>query len=1069
MLILLGGLPEVYAQDFFEHAPSVALTADTLPCPDWEITPTPGFVRKADRKWNIQNLGQDQNLQALDVFSMAQDPFGRIWIGGQGGQLICFDGKHLKSVIIPNFEAKIESLFFTQNGDLWIGGWGTGVMKYDGRRFVHYALTNLVPQQETALVWSIYEDSQSRIWIGTNNAGAFLIDGDTAYPLADHLPNGFQHVTCFLELPDGTIWIGDSSMGIAQFNGNKFTTHPAYEGNPGSVRCMALMDDHTVWAGFRTVLELDVPSGKWQTVESLEGLGVWGIERIRDLTYVATNRNGIVVMDGTRIKQQLDVSAGMSGDRIITLMQDRDQNVWYGTFGEGIGKLGNQTFRNLSSANGLQNDKAWSLEWFHNDLLIGYSGGGVDALHRDGTVSTISLPHGNTADIHDMLASDNTLWIAASDHGLYRFDGASMTTLTRTSSENARNHIYSLASSPTGTIVAGGLGGLNYVKGDSLLPIPLPGLEKPHIWEVVFDSKGTLWAATGSHGIFAIPDFDPTKPPRTLIFDQSNGNVSNDIFALAISGPTLFIGSTHHGIVALNSSGLLDYLQGGSKPEISRISTEDGLPSNDIRALKRVGNDLWAGTMLGIARIENVDGPSPHAVIVYDEDAGMITTGITMNNAVLGPEDELWWCTSGYISAYEPQSDHRDGTAPHVVVDKILLHDEWINHSSADSMGFIQEEHYFTSLFPNYRAFKGFTPWTSIPSDMHLSYDENDLTFEFNVLDWTKEESVAFRTRLVGKDDKWARWRYPSQGAEQRIAFNFLPPGEYTFQVQGRNAEGLISEPVEIHFRISPPFWKTNGFIIGVILLTLALVYSVFRYRLKRLEKENVKLENTVLKRTEQLRAAKKKSDDLLLNILPASTAEELKEKGSAKARNYPSASVLFSDFKGFTQLTEITDAPVLVESLHEFFRAFDKASAKWGIEKIKTIGDAYMCASGIPESDPEHAIKLASFGLEMLEITRDINAGRQQRGLPPWPIRIGIHSGPLIAGVVGEKKFAYDIWGDTVNTAARMESSGEAGKLNISQGTYELIRSKFSCTARGKISAKNKGEMEMYFVDGKL
>ena len=153
------------------------------------------------------------------------------------------------------------------------------------------------------------------------------------------------------------------------------------------------------------------------------------------------------------------------------------------------------------------------------------------------------------------------------------------------------------------------------------------------------------------------------------------------------------------------------------------------------------------------------------------------------------------------------------------------------------------------------------------------------------------------------------------------------------------------------------------------------------------------------------------------------------------------------------------------MRSLDVFFKRFDDLTADYGIEKIKTIGDAYMCASGIPVEDPQHAIRLIAFAMEMVWETEAINLQRVTDGLAPWPIRIGIHSGPLIAGVVGKKKFAFDIWGDTVNTASRMESNGVAGRVNISHATMERVREYLDVDSRGKIDVKGKGEMEMFLV----
>jgi adenylate cyclase len=210
----------------------------------------------------------------------------------------------------------------------------------------------------------------------------------------------------------------------------------------------------------------------------------------------------------------------------------------------------------------------------------------------------------------------------------------------------------------------------------------------------------------------------------------------------------------------------------------------------------------------------------------------------------------------------------------------------------------------------------------------------------------------------------------------------------------------------------------------------------------------------------------REKANGLLLNILPRSVAQELKDRGATAPHSFRSASVLFTDFQGFTQLAETMTAEALIADLDECFRQMDAIVERHGLEKIKTIGDAYMCAGGVPEANRTHAIDCALAGLQMLACIADVRGKKQEMGQPYWEMRLGIHSGSLVAGVVGAKKFAYDLWGDTVNTASRMESGGHPGRLNVSASTYAEVRFLFDCEHRGKVSAKGKGEVDMYFVN---
>lgn len=210
----------------------------------------------------------------------------------------------------------------------------------------------------------------------------------------------------------------------------------------------------------------------------------------------------------------------------------------------------------------------------------------------------------------------------------------------------------------------------------------------------------------------------------------------------------------------------------------------------------------------------------------------------------------------------------------------------------------------------------------------------------------------------------------------------------------------------------------------------------------------------------------KKRSEELLLNILPESVAEELKKTGKADAKSIESATILFTDFKGFTSISELLTPTELVTEIDTYFRAFDHIISKYSIEKIKTIGDAYMCVGGLPTPNTTHPVDVVNAALEIRDWVETHKQIRRENNQNYFEIRIGIHTGHIVAGIVGIKKFAYDVWGDAVNTAARMESSGEVGKVNISQSTYELIKDKFHCSYRGKLEAKNKGEIDMYYVE---
>lgn len=244
-----------------------------------------------------------------------------------------------------------------------------------------------------------------------------------------------------------------------------------------------------------------------------------------------------------------------------------------------------------------------------------------------------------------------------------------------------------------------------------------------------------------------------------------------------------------------------------------------------------------------------------------------------------------------------------------------------------------------------------------------------------------------------------------------------------------------------------------NAILAGLVLI-LIIAFIIFRNYLAK-----VKI-NKILDRQ------KEEIENLLLNILPKKIAKELQKDGAAKPRHYESVSVLFTDFKDFTNISAKLTPDELITELNDYFVAFDNITEKYNLEKIKTIGDAYMCAGGLPTKNDSHPVDAIMAALEMQKYMHQKNNNNGATGKDVWSLRVGIHSGPIMAGVVGKKKYAYDIWGSTVNVASRMETAGEVGKVNISAATFELVKDKFKCHHRGKVMAKNVGEVDMYFVE---
>jgi class 3 adenylate cyclase len=338
-----------------------------------------------------------------------------------------------------------------------------------------------------------------------------------------------------------------------------------------------------------------------------------------------------------------------------------------------------------------------------------------------------------------------------------------------------------------------------------------------------------------------------------------------------------------------------------------------------------------------------------------------------------------------------------------------------------------------------------------------LSKRQNHIGFEM-----ADSVSCKYRFFLEGFEKKPEEWQ-----VRNYKEYTNLSAGNYTFRAEYRDVDGSTGEANPVLLRVLPHWYNSSPAIVIYIILVILLIWTLYDLLKYRFASTRYMLEQIINTRTEELILEKERTENLLTNVLPKNTADEIMSKGKATKIKYNFVTVLFSDIQGFTRIAEEMNPEVLIDELDKFFFHFDSVAEKFGIEKIKTIGDAYMCAGGIPEKNRTNPVEVILAALEMQQYMEKLKASSELAGMKYWDIRIGIHTGTVVAGVVGQKKLSYDIWGDTVNTASRMESSGEAGKINISGTTFEFVKDFFLCEHRGKMPVKYKGEIDMYFVNG--
>jgi adenylate cyclase len=319
-----------------------------------------------------------------------------------------------------------------------------------------------------------------------------------------------------------------------------------------------------------------------------------------------------------------------------------------------------------------------------------------------------------------------------------------------------------------------------------------------------------------------------------------------------------------------------------------------------------------------------------------------------------------------------------------------------------------------------------------------------ELAQRYNLKDQVSQASLKMSLLAEQAGDSGNALRYYKIHISYRDSVKDLPTVEKMADYRVQFETALSQEKVKLlekEKRNQQNMLLSLITILGLTLVLLATLYWYYR----------------------SIAREKKRSESLLLNILPAETAKELKLHGRVDAVKFDRVTVLFSDFVSFSRVAEAVEPVQLVKSIDYYFRGFDEITSRYGLEKIKTVGDAYMCACGLPTANPAHASNVIRAAKDMIAFVE--KEYQNNDGLSHFEIRIGVHTGPVVAGIVGIKKWQYDIWGDTVNIASRMESNSEPGRINISETTFQEIKDHFPCEFRGEIEAKNHGKLKMYFL----
>ncbi len=477
--------------------------------------------------------------------------------------------------------------------------------------------------------------------------------------------------------------------------------------------------------------------------------------------------------------------------------------------------------------------------------------------------------------------------------------------------------------------------------------------------------------------------------------------------------------------------------------------------------------ELSAGLLVSIADTYSMIGNSESAQKYYDKGLILlrkVNDSMALGSALLNSGDELFK-TESYKDALRnfqesgqifDQLNYHIGKAYTIGNIGMVYAKQGKDESALKNMNeAIQlleenEDYYAISEFLNYMS-DLYEEQSNIDAALEYAFKSHELSNKFNLKDQISNANLQLSELMEKSGNHAAALEYFKMHDIYQDSILNLENVQKMANIEVENKQLEVENLEQKRKNQRIVIWST----VGVLFLTSLLAYGLFKRH------KFVKATNKIIA------AEKQRSDDLLLNILPEDTAEELKESGRVEAKKYEAVTVFFSDFKGFTKYAENLSPEILVETIDHYFSKFDEIIEKYGLEKIKTIGDAYMAAGGLNYDNDNHAKHMILAAQEMIEVVEQVKHDEGIDG--SFDIRIGINTGPVVAGVVGTKKFAYDIWGDTVNIAARMESSSEPGRINISEDTYKQVQSDFDFEFeyRGELEVKNRGHLKMYFVNG--
>lgn len=1003
----------------------------------------------------------------------------------------------------------------TKNGLLWFGT-QDGLNVYNGFEFKVYSHDLLNPKSiSNNYIHCILEENDSLLWIGTENGLNLFNTGNQTFTDVFHsysYRNRKIDVRALVKDSLGNLWVG-TDRALYQLNTKTLALQKVdlkrQEINSGvNIRKMLLTEENEILIATegKGIIQYHIETEEVSSFKMkntlLKSNIVWDIFQDSDGRIAIATNKGVNFFD-TKINRisSLNILDDVIGNNVVkTIYEDKSGRTWIGTDNNGLFKLNSLSnidhyVYDVNRTTSLNSNKINTI--YEDEFGIIWIGTQAGINKFDEQKQYFKHHHYWKDNVNSI--NNNMIWSLlkdGSDGNMYVGTNKGLNIFSEKTGKvkvvypsfeftkkQKNSSVYSICQYASSAIYVGTDGGVFVLNNGVLGHIDDENkLNRARTYAIIHDKNENLWFATREGLVmldrnrkhfkkYTTKDGLPSNVVRTLLFDDDGalwvGTDGGGLCKMVKDGEGYTFKVYQNDPEKLNklsNNSVLSIYQdendflwvgtfGGGlnkldikKEKFTVFTKKDGLANNVIYGIlsDRQGN-LWLSTNKGISCF-NI---KKSEIKNFDETDGLQSNEFNNGAFFRNSSGQMFFGGINGFNSFYPEDISINKTKAKPIITNFLLFNKPVK------------------IGPNQILKKDI----SVLDEIVLKYQENVISFEFASLHYSYPLKNLHQYKLENFDEDWV-----NIGNNRRANYTNLDRGEYVFKVKAANSDGVWNEEVaQIKVVVESPFWQTLWFIILVyILIPLLMAYGVIKYRINQVKAQKVLLENLVRERTKEvslqkelLEVEKDKADKLLLNILPLETAEELKAKGKATARKYRMTSIMFTDFKSFTKIAEEIKPEDLVEELDNYFRKFDEIIEKYDVEKIKTIGDAFMCAGGIPIRNKSNPIDVVLAGLEIQRFMKSYNKQKAAKGEQGWELRIGIHTGSVVAGVIGSKRFAYDIWGDSVNIASRIEAASAVGKVNISGVTYELIKEFFSCEYRGEIKAKNKGKIDMYYVHG--